>query len=202
MISDRFTSEICDQILDAFDTQHFVVAAFESLEKECVLLVNHALDENALPAHLESIAAQIDPDGTLVFGVGVFAPTEELVPASYRCARRSLASRYFEKQQRVCVFDPNAPYTEAKSVISLVLPQLTGLVTLIRHQSEEEVNQAIDSIIAQLKESSPYPAIMRSVMLLSAMFLSKGVYDMHGSPERVFGENLMEAYYHIEGIST
>lgn len=195
------SKEMLSCILAALDPQHFVTAAFESPEKECVLLINHAYDESELPVRLESIAHKVDPSGTLVFGVGILAAGTDLVPASFRCARRALASRYFEKQQRVSVFDPQMPHTEAESALTHVLSQLTNLTNLIRRQSEEEVHQAIDSIIAQLKESNPYPNIMRSIMLLSAMFLTKVVYDMHGTPESVYGENLMDAYYRIEGIS-
>lgn len=194
------TAEDLSRILGGFDQETWTVVSFETREKETVLLFNHSFDERALPAQLERIASQLD-NSTLVFGVGVLAASEDLVPASFRCARRALSSRYFEKAQRVSVFDPQAPHVDAEIALTQLLTQLANLTGLIRRQNAEEITQAIDSIINQLKESNPYPNIMRSIMLLSAMHLTKVVYDMRGTPEDVYGENLMDAYYRIEGIS-
>jgi len=189
-------------ILSHFSLDGWKVYAFESREKESVFLFNHGFEADALPQRLEMLSQQLSSmNSALVFGVGILAQTEALTPASFRCARRALAARYFEKNQRVSVFDPDAPHAEYESAMTQVISQLNELTGLIRHQSAEEVNQAIDSIVTQLKESAPYPNVMRSIMLLAAMFLSKVVYDMKGSPESVYGENLTDAYYHIEGIS-
>ena len=72
---------------------------------------------------------------------------------------------------------------------------------MIRRQSADEANEEIDAIVAQLKENTPYLNIVRSVMLTAAMFLCKIVYDMKSSPEDVFGDDLMNTYYHLEDIS-
>lgn len=191
-----------EQILSAFDTGAWAVAAFESREKESVFLFNHDFDETALAKNLEELNEPLEQMGSsLVFGVGILAAREDLVPASFRCARRALSSRYFEKKQRVAVFNPGAHYTENENAMTQVISQLTELTSLIRHQSLTAVNQRIDAIVQQLKESAPYPNVMRSIMLLAAMFLAKVVYDMKGLPEEVYGDDLFNAYYHIEGIS-
>ena len=189
-------------ILSRFCSPDWTAAAFETREKESVFLFNHSFDAQALPQALKELAESLHQNGSqLVFGVGILAHTEDLVPASFRCARRALSAHYFEKNQWVSVFDPDAPHAEYESSMNQVISQLSELTGLIRHQSEEEVDQAIDSIVTQLKENAPYPNVMRSIMLLAAMFLSKVVYDMKGAPEEVFGENLSDTYYHIEGIT-
>jgi two-component system response regulator YesN len=43
--------------------------------------------------------------------------------------------------------------------------------------------------------------MMRGIMLTAAMFLCKIVYDMKSRPEDVFGDDLMNRYYHIEEIN-
>lgn len=200
--SSPVTSEEKECILSAFEPAQWTVAAFESREKESVFLFNHGFDEHALAQKLEALSPRLDAlDSSLVLGVGILAVREELTAASFRCARHALSARYFEKNQRVSVFDPHAPHAEAESALIQIISQLTELTSLIRHQSEEEVNQAIDSIILQIKESNPYPNVMRSIMLLAAMFLTKVVYDMRGDPAQVYADNLCDAYYHIEGIS-
>lgn len=87
-----------EQILSAFDTGAWAVAAFESREKESVFLFNHDFDEAAFAKKLEELNEPLEQMGSsLVFGVGILAAREDLVPASFRCARRALSSRYFEK---------------------------------------------------------------------------------------------------------
>ncbi len=189
-------------IRKVFQNKPCVMEVFESREKETVLLFNHAGDEKTLPAMLEEAGEALDDiESRLVFGVGILSPDDELVAASFRCARRALSARYFEKNQRVCVFDPAARHAEAESALSELISRLMELTSLIRRSSQEEVEYAIDSIVTQLKETTPYLSTMRSIMLLSAMFLSKVVYDMKGAPEEVYGENLLNAYYHISDIS-
>lgn len=191
-----------DIIRAAFGDEQWTFETFLSREKETVLLINHPFDESALPAKLEEICATLNEMGsTLVFGVGILSRDDELVAASFRCARRALSSRYFEKDQHVCVFDPAARHAEAENALSQIIAQLTELTSLIRRESQEEVDHAIDSIVIQLKETTPYLNTMRSIMLLAAMMLSKVVYDMKGAPEEVYGENLLNAYYHLRDIS-
>ena len=67
-----------------------------------------------------------------------------------------------------------------------IIVQLTELTKTIQREPQEKVDQSIDSIIGQLKETAPYMDTMRSIMLITAMRLSKAVYDMKGSPEEVF----------------
>jgi len=202
VLSANPTDAEMDAICKVFHNKPWVMEAFESREKETVLLFNHTGDEQALPAMLEEAGEALDEmESSLVFGVGILSPDDELVAASFRCARRALSARYFEKDQRVCVFEPAARHAEAENALSQIISQLTELTSLIRRSSQEEVDHAIDSIVIQLKETTPYLNTMRSIMLLSAMFLSKVVYDMKGAPETVYGENLLNAYYHISDIS-
>ncbi|MBE5771873.1 MAG: helix-turn-helix transcriptional regulator [Clostridiales bacterium] len=196
------TEEEKQFILSAFDSDAWQVVFFESRAKESVFLFNHAFDEKTLPQKLESLSDELKlMNSQLVFGVGILATNEDLTPASFRCARRALSARYFETDQRVSLFDPHMPHAEAESAIPQIFSQLTELGGLISHQPQEKVDQAIDSIVNQLKESTPYPNVMRSIMLLAAMYLTKVVYDMKGQPEAVYEDNLLNAYYHIEGIS-
>ena len=189
-------------ILSAFDPQQWMVAVFETRQKETVFLFNHAFDETALPRMLESLMPRLDQLGSqLAFGVGILAATDELVPPSFRCARRALSAHYFEKNQRVAVYDPKKNPSDSGDTLPMVINQLNELTGLIRHQSEKEVQQTIDSIVNQLKESNPNPNMMRSIALLAAAFFSKVVYDMRGVPETVYGGKLMDIYYHIDGIS-
>ena len=194
--------EELETVRDVLRGKPWVMEAFESREKETVLLFNHAFDSEALPAVLEKAGEKLDEmESSLVFGVGIFSPDDELVAASFRCARRALSSRYFEKERRVAVFDPSARHAEAESALVQIIAQLLELTSLIRRETQEEVDHAIDSIVSQLRETTPYLNTMRSIMLIAAMFLYKVVYDMKASPEDVYGENLLNAYYHIRDIS-
>jgi len=201
------TSETPDEneigaIQQVFGDKAWVLEVFESREKETVLLFNHAFGEESLPEMLHKAGETLDAmESSLVFGVGILAPNDELVAASFRCARRAMSLQYFDKEQRVCVFDPAARHAEAESSLSQIITQLTELTSLIRREPQEDVEHAVDSIVSQLKETTPYLNTMRSIMLLAAMFLSKVVYDMKGAPEAVYGENLLNAYYHISDIS-
>lgn len=200
--SETPTAEEFEIISGFFQDDAWVLETFESREKETVLLFNHAFDQQALPQMLAQAAEQLDQlESGLVFGVGVLSEGDELVAASFRCARRALSMRYFEKDQRVCVFDPAARHAEAESSLSQIIARLTELTSQIRRSPQEDVEQTIDSIVTQLRETTPYLNTMRSIMLLAAMFLSKMVYDMKGAPETVYGENLLNAYYHIQDIS-
>lgn len=200
--SETPTAEELEIISGFFQDDAWVLETFESREKETVLLFNHAFDQQALPQMLAQAAEQLDQlESGLVFGVGVLSEGDEMVAASFRCARRALSMRYFEKDQRVCVFDPAARHAEAESSLSQIIARLTELASQIRRSPQEDVEQTIDSIVTQLRETTPYLNTMRSIMLLAAMFLSKMVYDMKGAPETVYGENLLNAYYHIQDIS-
>ena len=187
-------------ILDSFPAASFVVAAFDSREKERVYLVNHDRpDEGAVPALLQKAGERLAAAGaSLTFGVGILAAAPDMIPASFRCARRALSSRYFDQKSTVCVFDPSL--THAKSEDAQLIVQMYNLTGLIRRQSVEEVDKAVDGIVAQLKESVPSLSFMRSIMLLAAAFLCKSAYDMKDDPEAVYGGDLMDVYYHIEGI--
>lgn len=188
-------------ILAAFPKKDWEIACFETPEKETVLLFNHGFSEDALPARLQSVCPALDAMGSaLVLGVGVLARQEDVTAASFRCARRALTDRYFGQRQRICVFQPQQFHQDSGQAMAQVLSQLSGLLGRVRSQSAEETNREIEAIVAQLKQEAPYLNAMRSIMLLSAMFLSKAVYDMKRTPEDFFGENLMDAYYHLESI--
>lgn len=188
-------------IREPLNGKAYVLEGFESREKESVLLFNHPLEEGVLSALLVEAGKKLEEmQSELTLGVGVWCESDEQVPASLRCARRSFAIRYFEKDQRVCVFDPTVRYAEPENTLNEILNQLTELTAMIQREPQEKVEQAIDSIVNQLKETTPYMNTMRSIMLLTAMRLAKAVYDMKGAPEDVYGDNLLSAYYHIEGI--
>ncbi len=190
-----------DCIHSAFADRTYVLEMFESREKECVLLFNHPYEEGVWTDLLRKAGDMLgDMQSELTLGVGVWCETDEQVPASFRCARRSFAIRYFEKDQRVCVFDPSVRYAEPVNALNDVISRLTELTKMIQREPQEKVEQTIDAIVGQLKETAPYMDTMRSIMLIAAMRLSKAVYDMKGEPEDVYGDNLLNAYYHIGGI--
>ena len=196
------TTKELEVIQNVFTDEEWVLETFESREKETVLLFNHGFEAYVLPQKLAEAAELFEErENALVLGVGVLSEGDELVAASFRCARRALSMRYFEQNQRVCVFDPAARHAEAESAVTQIIAQLTELTIQIRRAPQEDVEQNIDSIVTQLKETTPYLNTMRSIMLLAAMFLCKMVYDMKGAPEDVYGENLLNAYYHIQDIS-
>ncbi|MBR3107681.1 MAG: helix-turn-helix transcriptional regulator [Clostridia bacterium] len=196
-VPDQETEEL---ILGCFP-EGFETAAFTSREKERVYLVNHAQGPDAVPDILRKAGEMLDERGVpLVFGVGVFVDAESRVQVSFRCARRALSGRYFGDSSRVCVFEPKES-PKGEEAMSRLISRLYSLTSLIHRQAADEVNEEIDGIVAQLKERTPYLNMMRSVMLTAAMFLCKMVYDMKGKPEEVFGEDLMNTYYHIEDIN-
>jgi len=196
------TEQEMECIHQALKGQKYVLEQFESREKETVLLFNHTFATGELATLLAEAGKLLDQlQSELVLGVGIMSENDELVPASFRCARRSFASRYFEKDQRLCVFDPSVRYAEPENALSEIINQLTELTSMIQRESQEKVEQAIDSIVIQLKETTPYMNTMRSIMLITAMRLAKVVYDMKGAPEAVYGDNLLNAYYHISDIS-
>ena len=189
-------------IREVLEEKEYVLETFESREKESVFLFNHALEDGVLSSLLVEAGNKFAAmQSGLTLGVGVWCKNEEQVPASFRCARRSFAIRYFEKDKRVCLFDPSVRYAEPENALNEIIAQLTELTKTIQREPQEKVEQNIDSIISQLKETAPYMDTMRSIMLITAMRLSKAVYDMKGSPEEVYGDNLLNAYYHIDGIS-
>lgn len=185
------------QILDSFPAARYTVAAFDSREKERVFLVNHGEDERAVPALLQKVGETLTG---VTFGVGILAVTGDMIPASFRCARRALSSRYFDQKSVVCVFDPSVAHVKSEDALPQLIAQLYSLTGLIRRQSVEEVDKAIDGLVTQLKESVPSLSVMRSIMLLAAAFLCKSAYDMKDDPEAVFSDDLMNVYYHIEDI--
>ena len=200
MLSDVPSPETEKSVLACFPDR-CVVEAFTSRQKERVFLINHDMDENAVPGILQQASEILDKkDASLAFGVGIPVDTESRVQVSFRCARRALSNRYFGETGRVSVFEEkNIP--KGEEAVPRLISHLNTLTSLIQRQSAEEANREIDAIVAQLKEHTPYLNIVRSVMLTSAMFLCKMVYDMKGNPEDVFGEDLMNTYYHIEDIS-
>ena len=201
MLSDTPSAETEESIL-AYFPEEFKVAAFTSREKERVFLVNHGMDQDAVPAILQRASEALEEKNIpLVFGVGIPVDTESRVQISFRCARRALSNRYFGDSGRVFVFEAkDSP--KGEEAMTQLITRLDALASQIQCQAVDEANEEIDAIVAQLKEHSPYLNIMRSIMLTAAMFLCKIVYDMKGSPEDVFGDDLMNAYYHIEDIST
>ena len=201
VLSARPTEQEEERILAAFPAPDFVVAAFDSREKERVYLVNHAQDEAQVPALLREAGEKLGGEGRGVsFGVGILAATADMIPASFRCARRALSSRYFGQKSTVCVFDPSVSHVKGEDALPQLLAQLNNLTGLIRRQSSEEIGKAVDGIVSQLKESEPSLSLMRSIMLLTAALLCKSVYDMKSTPEAVYGDDLMNVYYHIEDI--
>ena len=200
MFSGMPSAETEARILSAFP-ETFVTAAFTSREKERVLLVNHSADQDAVPDLLRKLPEMEDTKGTpLVFGVGILADTEDRAQVSFRCARRALSSRYFGDSGRVFVFEARDTAGSEEAMIRL-MTRLSSLSSLIRRRASDEADAEIDAIVAQLKEQTPYLSIMRSVMLTAAVSLCKIVYDMKGRPEDVFGDDMMDAYYHLEDIS-
>lgn len=180
----------------------YVLEKFESREKECVLLFNHSLPDGELTQLLIKAGEEMAKTSSdLTLGVGVWCEDEAVVPASFRCARRSFASRYFDKECRVCVFDPSVRFAEPENELNEIINQLTDLPGTIQRDTKEKVEENIDSIVDRLKETMPYMNTMRSIMLITATRLAKVVYDMKGAPEEVYGDNLLNAYYHIGGIA-
>ena len=200
MLSDVPSPETEKSVLACFPDR-CAVEAFTSRQKERVFLINHDMDDDAVPGILQQASEILDKkDASLAFGVGIPVDTESRVQVSFRCARRALSNRYFGETGRVSVFEEkNIP--KGEEAVPRLISHLNTLTSLIQRQSAEEANREIDAIVAQLKEHTPYLNIVRSVMLTSAMFLCKMVYDMKGNPEDVFGEDLMNTYYHIEDIS-
>ena len=200
MLSAIPAPEIEESILGSFP-EGFVIEAFTSREKERVLLINHQLDQDAVPDILRRASETLDEKSVpLMFGVGNFVDSESRVQVSFRCARRALSSRYFGGSGRVFVFEAKDTSRNEEAMIHLI-NRLYSLTSLIQRQAADEADEEIDAIVAQLKEHTPYLTIMRSVMLTAAMFLCKIVYDMKSRPEDVFGDDLMNTYYHLEDIS-
>lgn len=200
MLSSVPSPETEEAILSCFP-EGFEIAAFTSRDKERVFLVNHGKDRDAVPNILHEAGKTLDEKNIpLVFGVGTFEDTESRVPVSFRCARRALSGRYFGDSSRVCVFEPADTPKNEKAMAPLI-SRLFALTAHIQRQAAGEANEEIDGIVSQLKEHPPYLNMMRGIMLTAAMFLCKIVYDMKGRPEDVFGDDLMNTYYHIEEIN-
>ena len=200
MLSTVPDQETENAILSCFP-EGFEIAAFTSRDKERVFLVNHGQDENAVPRILHEAGKMLDEKNVpLVFGVGNFVDAENRVQVSFRCARRALSGRYFGDSSRVCVFEPmDTPKSEEE--MAPLISRLFALTAHIQRQEADDVNEEIDGIVSQLKEHPPYLNMMRGIMLTAAMFLCKIVYDMKSKPEDVFGDDLMNRYYHIEEIN-
>ncbi|MDO5328347.1 MAG: helix-turn-helix domain-containing protein, partial [Clostridia bacterium] len=194
-------TETEETILSCFP-KNFGVSAFNSREKERVLLINYDGDQDAVPRILRQAGEKLDEKNVpLTFGVGIPVDTESRIQVSFRCARRALSGRYFGDTSRVCVFEPRETPIKGDEAMSQLASRLYALTSLIQRQAADEANEEIDEIVARLKENPPYLNMMRSVMLTAAMFLCKMVYDMKSTPEAVFGDDLMNVYYHIEEIN-
>lgn len=194
-------TETEEAILSCFPKE-FEVAAFTSREKERVLLVNYHGEQDAVPRILRQAGEKLDEKKIpLTFGVGIPVDTESRIQVSFRCARRALSGRYFGDTSRVCVFEPRENPIKGEEAMSQLASRLYVLTSLIQRQAADEANEEIDEIVAWIKENPPYLNMMRSVMLTAAMFLCKQVYDMKSTPEAVFGDDLMNVYYHIEEIN-
>ena len=180
----------------------FEIAAFSSREKERVLLINHGQDQDAVPRALRAAGEMLNERNIpLAFGVGILADSESRVQVSFRCARRALSNRYFGDSSRVCVFEPKEMPVKGEEAMSGLVSRLYTLTGLIQRQAADEANEQIDAIAAELRENPPYLNMMRSIMLTAAMFLCKMVYDVKSTPEAVFGDDLMNVYYHIEELN-
>ena len=200
MLSAQPDPETEQLILSCFP-EGFRVEAFSSREKERVLLINHNQDKDAVPHILRQVGEKLDERKIpLIFGVGNWVEEESQVPVTFRCARRALSGRYFGDNSRVCVFEPKETPLKAEETMVQLVSRLYTLMNLIQRQAADEATEEIDAIVAKLKENPPYLSMMRSVMLTAAMFLCKLAYDMKSTPEEVFGDDLLNAYYHIEGI--
>ena len=201
MLSASPDAETEEAILSCFP-EGFVVEAFTSREKERVFLINHDKDRDAVPRILRKAGEKLDEKNIpLTFGVGILAESESRVPVSFRCSRRALSSRYFGDSSRVSVFEPKEPAIKSEDAMPLLISRLYSLTSLIQRQAADEANEEIDAIVTQLKENPPYLNMMRSIMLTAAMFLCKTVYDMKSTPDEVFGDDLLNAYYHLEEIN-
>ena len=177
------------------------IEAFTSREKERGLLLNYEGEPDTIPAILRQTPETQDEKGfPLVFGVGVPVDAESQVQVSFRCARRALTNRYFGESGRVFEFEAKNDPPKSEEALIQLFTRLDSLAALIRRQAADEANEEIDVIVAQFREHAPYLNIMRSAMLTAAMVLCKIVYDMKSRPEEVFGDDLMNAYYHIEDI--
>ena len=200
MLSGMPNQETENAILACFP-EGFEIAAFTSREKERVFLINHGKDQDAVPQILHQAGKMLEEKHIpLVFGVGTFEDAESRIPVSFRCARRALSGRYFGDSSRVCVFEPmDTPKGEEE--MAPLISRLFALTAHIQRQAADEANEEIDGIVTQLKEHPPYLNMMRGIMLTAAMFLCKIVYDMKSRPEDVFGDDLMNRYYHIEEIN-
>lgn len=200
MLSGVPSPETEKRILACFP-KGFEIAAFTSREKERVFLINHGMDQDAVPAVLRQVSEMPDEKGfPLMFGVGIMVDTESRVQVSFRCARRALSNRYFGDSGRVFVFEAKEMPKSEEAMVQLI-SRLYSLTAMIQRQAADEANEEIDAIVAQLREHTPYLTVMRSVMLTAAMFLSKIVYDMKSRPEDVLGDDLMNVYYHLEDIN-
>ncbi len=189
-------------ILSVFPSGSFTAAAFDSREKERVYLFNHGQDEKTVPELLrEANRILEETDKSLIFGVGILAVTADMIPASFRCARMALSSRYFDGSSTVCVFDPGASHVKSETALPQLIAELQNMADMIQNRSVEESDKAIDELVLQLTESVPSLSYMRSIMLLAASFLCKSAYDMKSEPEEVYGNDLMNDYYHIDSIN-
>ena len=201
MLSACPDAETEEAILACFP-EGFVAEAFTSREKERVFLINHGQEPDAVPRILRKAGEKLDEKNIpLTFGVGILAESESRVPVSFRCSRRALSSRYFGDNSRVSVFEPKEPAIKGEDAMPLLISRLYSLTSLIQRQAADEANEEIDAIVTQLKENPPYLNMMRSIMLTAAMFLCKTVYDMKSTPDEVFGDDLLNAYYHLEEIN-
>jgi AraC-like DNA-binding protein len=190
-------------IQSVFDAKIWTVAVFETPKAETVFLTNHGQDEHALPRLLTLAIDRLPPsEDELFFGVGLLAETEDRTAISFRCARRVLSERYYDKEHRVYVFDPNTPHGEADSVIPSFAARMTAIFRHLSVKPMPQIEREVRLLMDELRGMNSYLDTMRSIMLFTAAALSKPAYDAQITPESLYGENIANAYYHITDIQT
>ena len=202
MLSDAPAREEEEALNAAFRSLDCQVEIFQSRRREWICLLNlKKEDEERIPERLEEVVRDT-PDSSLTFGVGL--PVDRTAPlgVSYRCARRALTERYFDRNRRVCIFRTEEEHASADRVIAGIMVHLAVLPRLAAAGKTQEAMQRIEEIVTELRNMIPYLSTVRSVMLLTGAFLVQAAFDVHTSPQAVYGQDLMQVYYHLEDIES
>ena len=206
MLSDSPDSREEQALSDMFSGFPCQVEVFQSDQREWLYLVNFDLTDGMSLTQLLCNAVEHMPDSELAFGVGLPVQTGAMLGVSYRCARRALSGRYFEKQQRVWEFRKDQVHATDDQAISEVLGKVVELPYLAMNRSRENEEspgeEKISEIIRSLRQMIPYMGTTRSIMLLTGACFAKAAYDMKVSPAEVYGGDLMQVYYHLEDIDS